>query len=178
MTEFDPAPSETALAEEREEWTESQDTRQRIRSVVMGLRTPAPVAEIADRAACSSNAARKHLTELLDMGVVREANDNDSTRYVRNEAYVRWRRANELATTHTIDALLGSLEELQGRDEQFQSRFDAPVPEDVELPEGATHAELEARLDALSEWATVRESIDRHREALRIARRDDGRLTA
>lgn len=177
MAEFDPAPSETALAEERDEWTESQDTRHRIRSVVTGLRTPATVGEIADRAACSPNAARKHLAELLDMGVVREANGNDSTRYVRNEAYVRWRRANELARTNTIEALLDTLEDLEGREEQFRAQFDAPVPEDVELPEGATHAELEERLDAVAEWATIRDVIDRHREALRIARREDGRLT-
>lgn len=178
MAEFEPDPSETALADERETWTESQDTRQRIRSVVMGLREPTTAAEIADRAACSTNAARKHLKEFLDMGVVREAAGSDGTRYVRNEAYIRWRRANELATTHTVDALLDRLEDLQRRDEQFRTQFDAPVPEDVELPEEATHAELEERLEAVSEWATVRESIDRHREALRIARTEDGRLTA
>lgn len=178
MAEFEPAPSKTALAEEREEWTESQDTRQRIRSIVMGLRQPSTATEIADRAACSTNAARKHLAELLDMGVVREANGSDGTRYARNEAYVRWRRANELATTHTIDALLDALEDLQGRDEQFRRQFDVPVSEDIEIQPGATHAEIEERLDAVSEWATIRESIDCHREALRIARREDGRLTA
>ena len=37
---------------------------------------------------------------------------------------------------------------------------------------------LETRLEALSEWVMVREAIDRHKEAIRIARRTDDRLTA
>ena len=178
MSEFGPEPSDTALTEEQDEWTHSQDTRQRIQSVITGLQEPATATMIADRAACSTNAARKHLQDFANLGVVHQLNESGGMRYVRNEAYIRWRRANELATTNTVEGLLSELADLEARDEQFQTQFDEPSPETVELPEESTHAEIEDRLKELSEWATIRTSIDRHKEAVRIARRTDDRLTA
>ena len=100
------------------------------------------------------------------------------TRYLRDEAYVHWRRANELAGSHTLDDLIDELATLEATQEPFQERFDAATPSGVTLPLGATHADIEARLETLSEWATVRDAIARHTEAIRIARRSDGRLTA
>lgn len=178
MSDFEPAPSEAALTDEREEWVNTQDTRERIRAVVTGLQTPATATTIADRAQCSTNAARKHLDALVDLGIVQQRDEPSGTRYVRNEAYFRWRRANELATTHTIETLLEKLAELETRAEQFQQRFDAATPADVHLPEDVSHDELESRLETLSEWETARVAVDRHKEALRIARREDDRLTA
>jgi len=178
MPEFDPEPSAAALAEEQAAWTESEDTRRRIQSVVTGLQEPAPVTAIADRAACSANAARKHLQEFASLGVVHQVDDPAGTRYVRNEAYIRWQRANKLATANTAEELLATLAELEDRDEQFRAQFDEPTPETVELSEELTHAELEERIEALSEWETVRTAIDRHKEAVRISRRTDDRLTA
>ena len=178
MSEFDPEPSAATLSEEQAVWTESEDTRRRIQSVITGLQEPATVKTIADRAACSENAARKHLKEFAALGVVHQVDDPSGTRYVRNEAYIRWQRANELATTNTAEELLTKLAEIEDRDERFQARFEEPTPEMVELSEELTHADLEERLEELSEWATVRTAIDRHKEALRIARRTDDRLTA
>jgi predicted ArsR family transcriptional regulator len=145
--------------------------------VITGLQEPATVSVIADRAACSANAARKHLKNFASLGVVNQVEDSSGTRYVRNEAYIRWHRANKLATTNTAEELLATLAELEDQDEQFQARFDEPTPEMVELSAELTHADLEERLEELSEWATVRASIDRHKEAVRIARRTDDRLT-
>jgi len=178
MSEFDPEPPAATLSEERAVWTETEDTRRRIQSVISGLQEPAPVTAIADRAACSENAARKHLKDFAALGVVHQVDDPSGTRYVRNEAYIRWQRANKLATTNTAEELLTALAELEDQDEQFQAQFDEPTPEMVELSAELSHTDLEERLEALSEWATVRTSIDRHKEAVRIARRTDDRLTA
>lgn len=178
MAEFDPAPSDEALAQEREVWQETTNTRERIRSVVMGLQEPTSATTVAERAQCSVNAARTHLEEFADIGIVRKHEHSAGAQYGRNEAYVHWRRANELATSHTIRELLEELADFESRDEQYRERFEAATPSDVDLPTEATHAELEAQLETLSEWATVREAIDRHKEAIRIARRSDSRLTA
>lgn len=178
MPEFGSEPDESALAEEREDWTQSQDTQERIRAVITGLQEPATATTVADRAACSTNAARKHLNEFATLGVVRKLADTQGARYVRNDAYFRWRRANELAEKHTIDELLEAVADLEQQAEQFQQQFDAATPADVDLPEGATHAELEDRLELLSEWDTIREAIDRHREAIRISRHEGGKLIA
>lgn len=178
MSSFDPGPSEAALAAEQNEWSESQDTRTRIQTVITGLQKPATAATIADHAQCSTNAARKHLRDFVDLGIARELADETTVRYVRNDAYFRWRHANELATTQTVEELLNELEELESRDTEFKNQFDTDSPTAVVLPDEATHAELEERLQTLSEWQTLRESIDRHKQALRIARQEDDRLTA
>ena len=177
MSEFDPAPPDDALAQERQIWQETTNTRERLRAVVMGLQEPASTTTVAERAQCSVNAARTHLAEFADIGIVRKHDRSAGVRYVRNESYIHWRRANELATSHTIEELLEELATFEARDEQYREQFDAATPRDVDLPE-ATHTELEAQLETLSEWATVREAINRHREAIRIARRSDSRLTA
>jgi len=177
MPEFGPEPSDSSIADEREEWHGSQDTRGRIRSVATGLQEPATAATVADRAGCSTNAARKHLDALVDLGVVRRVEDGGS-RYVRNDAYFRWRRANELVTTNSIDSLLDELAALESREEEFRERFDAATPEDVDIPDDGSHRDIETRLETLSEWQTIRDAIDRHKEALRIARREDTRRTA
>lgn len=178
MSDFDPDSSDAALTEEQTEWTNSEDTRRRVQSVVMGLQEPATATEIAERAACSTNAARKHLRDFADLGVVSRVDDSGGTRYIRNEAYIRWRRANKLATTNTVEDLLPKLATLEKQDEAFQAQFEESTPEMVELPDELSHAELEERLETLSEWATIRQAIDRHKEAIRIARRADDRLTA
>jgi predicted ArsR family transcriptional regulator len=92
MRGFDPEPPAATLSEEQAVWTESEDTRKRIQSVSTGLQEPATVTTIADRAACSEDAARKHLKEFAALGVVHRADDPSGTRYVRNEAHIRWQR--------------------------------------------------------------------------------------
>ncbi|MCY4732540.1 transcriptional regulator [Natronomonas gomsonensis] len=178
MPEFGPEPDETTLTEEHEDWTESQDTHERIRGVIAGLQEPATAATVAERATCSTNAARKHLGKFVALGVVRQLEDTQGARYVRNEAYFRWRRANELAERHTIEELLDVVADLETQAEQFQQQFGAATPADVALPEEATHAELEEQLEKLSRWATIREAIDRHKEAIRISRHESDKLTA
>jgi len=178
MPTFDPAPPDDALTKEQEVWTETTNTRTRIRTVVLGLREPATVATIADRAQCSANAARTHLEEFVTLGIIRKHEQSTGTRYARNEAYIHWRRANELAVSYSLEELLDELAGLETTHDQFQEQFNAATPSDVDLPPEATHAEIEAQQETLSEWATVREEIDRHKEAIRIARRTDDRLTA
>lgn len=179
VVEFDPEPSADTLADEQAEWQQTQDTRTRLRTVITGLREPAAASTIAERARCSPTAARKHLNEFVELGIVRQSDaETSGTQYVRNEAYFSWHQANELATTYTIEQLLEALKELETHDEQYREEFAAATPADVALPDDATHAELEARLRTLSEWHSIRESIDRHKEALRIARREDSQLPA
>lgn len=154
MTQFGPAPPNDAVTRERDIRQETTNTRERVRTVVLGLQEPAAAATVAERAQCSANAARTHLEEFVELGVVKKREHAAGAQYVRNEAYVYWRRANELAASHTIEELLEKCADLE-----------------------ATHADIEAQLGTLSEWATVREAIDRHKEAIRIARRSDRQLT-
>lgn len=173
MGEFGLSPSKEALETEREQWLETRDTRERIKDVAIGLREPAPVAEIAELAHCSANAARKHLTHLADLGIVRRAGGDRTTRYARNDEYVRWRRANELATEQRPDELLAGLERLEATEARFRERYGVPTPEEVDFPDEADHESIHDRWEDTGEWETVRREIDVHKDALRMARRRD-----
>ncbi len=158
-------------------WTETTHTRNRIRSVAFGLRDPATVAIIADRAQCSANTARTHLEEFVTLGIVRKYEQTTETQYARNEAYLRWRRANEHAVSHSFEELTNELGSLETIHDQYQEQFNSGTPSDVDLPAEATHDEIETQLETLSEWAMVCEEIGRYREAIRIVRRTGGRFT-
>ncbi|MFW5977933.1 MAG: DUF7342 family protein [Halohasta sp.] len=178
MTGFDPNPSTEAVEAETEEWVRSQDTRNRVQAVVTGVREPIAAAEIAERAHCSTNAARKHCNEFTELGIVRRTETEGGYRYRRNDAYFEWRRANELAQQESVERLLEDLADLEARDEEFQRTFSAPTPEAVDIPEGATHDEIERRLSTLREWSTVRAEMARYTDAVRLARRSTDGLTA
>ncbi len=76
---FDPAPPDGAITKEQEVWTETTNTRNRIRSVAFGLRDPETVAMIADRAQCSANTARNQLEEFVTLGTVRKYEETNKT---------------------------------------------------------------------------------------------------
>jgi hypothetical protein len=59
-----------------------------------------------------------------------------------------------------------------------RDKFDTDSPTAVFLPDEATHAELEERLQTLWEWQKIRDTIDRYKQALRIACQEYDRLTA
>jgi DNA-binding transcriptional ArsR family regulator len=175
MGEFDPAPSEEALEAERDRWAADLDSRQRVRHVVVGLHEPRSVAEIAERASCSPNTARKHLSELADLGVVRKYTDRGSTRYARNDEYVRWRRANELLDEHTAEQLFDQLQALEKQEKEFRDEHGVETPNELPFPDDADHETIHELWEASGEWATVRRRIEIHRDALRMAqRRRDG----
>jgi len=171
MRGFDPAPTDEAFESERQQWVESRDTRERIEEVVVGLRDPTPVAEIADLARCSANAARKHLAHLADLGVVRRVGETGPTRYARNDEYVRWRRANKLATEHDGEELLSGLERLETEEERFREQYDVPTPDGIEFPDDVGHEEINDRWTDAGEWESVRREIAVHKEAIRMVRR-------
>lgn len=173
MADFDPAPSGDTERREREAWIETTDTRQRVREVVSGLRDPTPVREIADRAACSGNSARKHLADLADLGVVREVNDDQGARYCRNDEFFRWRRANELAREHSVDTLVERLADLETEAERYREEYDVATPDEIAVEDAPDHASAHDRWRDATDWASVRRDVGVHRDAIRIARRQN-----
>jgi DNA-binding transcriptional ArsR family regulator len=180
MDSFGPTPAGDALDEELESWIQTHDTRHRIKHVMAGVREPKPVSHIAERAQCSPKTARKHLEELVDERIVSKTDDPQGARYRRNDEYFAWRRAHQLSVDHSEAELLDHLGELEDREEAQQNRFDAELPAYVEFPpEDATHGEIHEIWEALTSWETLRDDIQRYREALRLARkRSDEALSA
>jgi DNA-binding MarR family transcriptional regulator len=180
MSDFGPAPSDEAFEEELRTWERTQDTRQRIKQVVIGVRDPTSPSRIASRARCSPKTARKHLRDLADERIVLRIDDPQGDRYRRNDEYFAWRRAHRLSIERSEAELLDRLEELEERDREYRTCFDEESPRVVEFPlEGATHDEIHELRESLTAWENVRRDIERYHEALRLARRrSDGMLPA
>jgi len=82
---------------------EDEDTKQRVYGAVLHARDPMTAAEIAERADCSTESARTHLSFYADLGIV-VRHEGRPVRYERNDDYFEWRRVNELArgTSRTL----------------------------------------------------------------------------
>ena len=143
---------------------------ERVYRVALQLYEPARVAEVAERAECAPDTARRHLQRFVDLGVITRVTDDPAT-YRRNESYFEWRKRQRLADC-SMDELRDRLETLTARERTFRERYDAETPAAVDALAHADHDELEAVWLDLSEWQTVRERIERL-EAVRRARTSD-----
>ena len=162
-----PAPD---VAEEFAEAVSDAPADERVYRVALQLYEPARVAEVAERAECAPDTARRHLQRFTDLGVITRVTDDPAT-YQRNESYFEWRKRQRLADC-SMDELRDRLETLTARERTFRERYDAETPAAVDALAHADHDELEAVWLDLSEWQTVRERIERL-EAVRRARTSD-----
>lgn len=169
MTFGDP-PSEFDLASGFSEDLGSAPADERVYRVALQLYEPAGVSEIAERASCAPDTARRHLKRLADIGVISSASQTPVT-YERNESYFEWRRRNRLEALSSSE-LRETLSELTAREREFRGRFEADSPGEVDALEHADFDAVEDTWRELSEWRTVRQRI-RRLEAVRQQRADE-----
>ncbi|XVH33481.1 DUF7342 family protein (plasmid) [Haloferacaceae archaeon DSL9] len=111
---------------------DDEDTKQRVYGAVLHAREPMTAAEVADRADCSEESARAHLSFYADLGIVIR-HEGRPVRYERNDDYFEWRRVNKLAREHTVDELQGRVSELTDRIKAYRDEYDADSPADVDV---------------------------------------------
>lgn len=149
-----------------EDVVSSGPTRERLLDVVLALRDPTKVSEVADRASCGTETARDYLEWFETMGIVRRVGERPA-RYERNDAYLRWRRVERVRRTHTeaeiVDALASTVDAI----ERYRDEFDADAPEDVSLLDA--DRDVEAVWEAVARWQT----LERRAEVLDAARRGE-----
>lgn len=142
--------------------------RERLFDVVLQLREPTKVSTVAERADCDPETARDYLGWFASMGVVR-AFEGRPARYERNDAYLRWRRVEQVRATRSADEIAAELADVLDDLEAYRERFDADDPDEVSLVELSRERPTEEAWEALSEWRTLR----RRAEVLDAARRED-----
>lgn len=144
--------------------------RERMLDVIVQIRTPTTVAEIAGRVDCDTETARDYLEWFATMGIATE-HPGRPVRYERNRSYLRWRRIERLRRAYTDEELVARLERSMSDVRDYRERFDAARPEEVSLLAFADEADadVESVWEALSAWKTVRERA----ELLDAARRGD-----
>jgi|AntDeeMetageno50_2_1112565.scaffolds.fasta_scaffold05083_1 predicted ArsR family transcriptional regulator len=169
MTAGDP-PANVDLATGFSEELTSAPADERVYRVALQLYDSAGVSEIAERASCAPDTARRHLKRLADIGVVELVSETPVT-YVRNESYFEWRLRDRLEEQSMRD-LRETLADLTSQEQAFRERFGADAPTAVDALDHADYDDIEDVWLALSEWQTVRRRIERL-EAVRQKRADD-----
>ena len=142
---------------------EGEDTKQRVYGAVLHAREPMTAAEIAERADCSEESARTHLSFYADLGIVIH-HDGRPARYERNDDYFEWRRVNELANVHTVEELQARVSELTDQIEAYRAEYDADSPGDVDVLEYDAERVDDVYAD-LGDWATAIEERRLHERA-------------
>lgn len=170
MTSDEGPPSDFDLAAGFSEELTSAPADERVYRVALQLYQPAGVREIAERASCAPDTARRHLKRLADIGVIGLVSDTPAT-YERNESYFEWRLRNRLETLSSSE-LREKLSDLTTRERVFRERFETDSPGDVDAFEHADFDDIEDVWRDLSEWRTLRQRI-RRMEAVRRKRADE-----
>jgi predicted ArsR family transcriptional regulator len=152
-------PPEFEIAESFEDELADKPADERVYRIALQLHEPARVAEIADRADCAPDTARRHCERLAEIGVLNRISDEPAT-YQRNEAYFEWRKRNRL-TELSSEQRQERLAELTSREREFRDQYGVDGPAAVVATEHADYDELEAVWSDLSEWQTVRQRIER-----------------
>ncbi len=154
------------LAEEWEDVLASQSTRDRVYGVAVQLYEPARVREVAERADVSTETARDYLRWFAEIGMVEQVAESPHA-FVRNEAYFRWRRVQQLRDL-SPDERRQRLDRLTSREREFRETYDADGPDAVDALERADYADVDDVWADLQEWRTVRRRL----RELERARRD------
>lgn len=172
MSEFSPIPDEESVAAVREGWVERTDTFERVYDIVLGIKEPTGYTEIAELAACSENAARKHLDRLAEMGVVRADHDARPARYSRNEGYLEWQEANRIAEELTTEEIIARVEDIERELDEFEERFQTSNPDEINVFDHDDHSRIHDLMEAVGEWQTARRDVRLYELARRIASND------
>lgn len=149
-----------------------EDTKQRVYGAVLHTREPMTAAEIAERADCSDESARTHLSFYADLGIVIR-HEGRPVRYERNDDYFQWRRVNKLSRENTVEELQTRVSELTDRIEEYREEYNADSPADINVLEFDAERIDDVYVE-LGNWATAIED----RRLYERARRKDAGSTA
>lgn len=150
----------------------------RVYDVVLGVTSPTAYTEIAELADCSSNAAKKHLDRLAEMGIVRADGDSRPARYQRHDGYFEWQEATHIADDLSVAAIIDRVKELEARREEDEAEFGATDPADASVFDHYTHETIHERMVAVSEWQSVVRDIQLYELARQLSQRDGYLLSA
>lgn len=164
----DEEPPDFDTWESPEDLLKGGSTRERMLDVVMQLREPTKVSEIAERADCDTETARDYLEWFTEMGMVCELSGRP-VRYERNDSYLTWRRVEQIRQQYSEAEIVDRLEDTLAAVEAYRQRFDAESPDRVSLVAASREDAVADVWEAVSDWKTLEERA----ALLDAARRDD-----
>ncbi|MCD2204923.1 DUF7342 family protein [Halobacterium sp. KA-6] len=171
MSGFDPAPQNDSNGA-RKRWMAETDTFDRVYDVILSITTPTPYGDIADRADCSANTAKKHLDRLAEMGVVHKDEQSRPTRYERDDGYLEWQEARRIAHELTVDEIIDRVADLEAQRDAYEQRFETTDPASVTVFEVDDHDAVHERMEAVSDWQATTRDIRLYELARQLAQND------
>ncbi len=142
-------------------------TDERVYRTALELYEPTTVADVAARADCSKNAARRHLKRLADIGLLTRVMENPET-FTRNESYFEWRRLNRLSELSDSEYKT-RVGELLAENEDYQEQYDVDKPSDIDPLDYGEYGDPEQVWLDLNNWEAIQIEI----QDLRRARQDE-----
>lgn len=132
--------------------------RERVLDVIIGLRSPTKVSDIADLADCDTETTRDYLKWFDEMGMV-QRHDGRPVRYERNDAYFQWRRVEHFREEHSDEEIVEARSNAIDYFEDYREEFDADSPDNVSLVEAGEDIATEDALEAISDWKTLERRV-------------------
>ena len=163
----DHSPPESDFAVDFGDRLRSAPTDERVYRTALELYDPTPVSEVAERADCSKNAARRHLNRLAEIGLLTRVMESPAS-FTRNESYFEWRRRNRLAELSESE-YKSRVGELLSENEAYQQQYDVETPSAIDPFEYDAYGDPEQVWLDLNNWAAIRTEI----QELRAARQDE-----
>ncbi|MUV58274.1 sugar-specific transcriptional regulator TrmB [Halogeometricum sp. CBA1124] len=172
MPSIDPIPSEDAIDDIRDQWSERTDAFGRVYTTAIGITEYTRYNQIAETADCAPNTAKKHLERLVDMGIVERSPNVHVARYRRNDSYFEWREASRIADNLTIDEIIERVQNLESQREEFEERFGAEDPDSVSVFDQDDHEAIHEQMAAVSQWQSIERDIQLYELARQLAHND------
>ena len=147
-------------------------TDERVYRTALELYDPTTVAEVAERADCSKNAARRHLKRLTDIGLLTRVMENPEA-FRRNESYFEWRRLNRLSEL-SDDEYRERLGELLAEDETYKNEYEIETPDDIDPLDYSEYGDAEQVWLDLTNWTAIRREIRDLRRSRQDGAVDEG----
>ncbi|WP_458206706.1 DUF7342 family protein [Haladaptatus sp. NG-SE-30] len=168
----DHGPPESDFSEGLADRLENAPADERVYRIALELTDPTRVTDVAERADCSKNAARRHLKRLVEIGVLTQVTKNPAT-FERNEAYFEWRRLNRLSelSEQEYKERLGNL---LAENEAYKETYDVSNPDAIDPLEYGEYGDPEQVWLDVNNWEAIRREIRDLRRANQENATDEG----
>lgn len=160
-------PPESDFSEDLADRLRTAPTDERVYRTALELYEPTTVSDIAARADCSKNAARRHLKRLADIGLLTRVMENPES-FTRNESYFEWRRLNRLSELSESEYKT-RVGELLAENQEYQETYAVDKPSDIDPLDYDEYGDPEQVWLDLNNWEAIQTEI----QDLRQARQDE-----
>jgi hypothetical protein len=167
-------PFEEVLEKILDFWSSEEDVFGRVCAAALDTTEYTHHTEISERADCSSNTTKKHLTRLVQFRIIEKA--PRTPRYRRNESYLEWRVLAHIVEEYSIDEIIERVEALESRQETLVGST-GEVPSVVSASDVKSHEKVGPQMGAANELERIKRRI-RLYELARQVSQSDGHLVS